>query len=157
MNKCNVGGTVKGVFFFSCSPVHHGGIPERSNGADCKSVGLAFEGANPPPPTKTKQRNFRCFVTSYVCTYIRTSYPAEVAHLVERKPSKLQVAGSSPVFRSDDKQRLCSSGVEHFLGKEGVSSSILLKGSHNGTPPCVRCRDLPRYVSAKIFQYLTNQ
>jgi hypothetical protein len=25
--------------------------------------------------------------------------------------------------------RLCSSGVEHFLGKEGVSSSILLKGS----------------------------
>ncbi len=26
---------------------------------------------------------------------------AEVAHLVERKPSKLQVAGSSPVFRSE--------------------------------------------------------
>ncbi len=29
-----------------------------------------------------------------------TIFFAEVAHLVERKPSKLQVAGSSPVFRS---------------------------------------------------------
>ena len=29
-----------------------GGIPERSNGADCKSVGEAFGGSNPPPPTK---------------------------------------------------------------------------------------------------------
>jgi hypothetical protein len=28
-----------------------GGVPERSNGADCKSVGLAFGGSNPPPPT----------------------------------------------------------------------------------------------------------
>ena len=26
-------------------------------------------------------------------------------------------------------ERLCSSGVEHFLGKEGVTSSILVKGS----------------------------
>ena len=39
-----------------------GRIPERSNGTDCKSVGLAFEGSNPSPPT----------------------HFAEVAHLVER-------------------------------------------------------------------------
>ncbi len=46
-----------------------GEIPERSNGADCKSVGDAFGGSNPPLPTLQDQ--------------------AEVAHLAERKPSKL--------------------------------------------------------------------
>ena len=28
----------------------YGEFPERSNGADCKSVGSAFEGSNPPLP-----------------------------------------------------------------------------------------------------------
>lgn len=28
-----------------------GGIPERSKGTDCKSVGTAFEGSNPSPST----------------------------------------------------------------------------------------------------------
>ena len=35
---------------------------------------------------------------------------AEVAHLVERKPSKLQVAGSSPVFRSDESNAFVAQG-----------------------------------------------
>jgi hypothetical protein len=33
------------VFFF-------GGVPERSKGTDCKSVGSAFEGSNPSPSTR---------------------------------------------------------------------------------------------------------
>ena len=33
----------------SCDGI--GGIPKRSNGADCKSVGIAFVGSNPAPPT----------------------------------------------------------------------------------------------------------
>ena len=28
-----------------------GGVPERSKGTDCKSVGSAFEGSNPSPST----------------------------------------------------------------------------------------------------------
>jgi len=28
-----------------------GGVPERSKGTDCKSVGYAFEGSNPSPST----------------------------------------------------------------------------------------------------------
>jgi hypothetical protein len=28
-----------------------GGVPKRSNGTDCKSVGYAFGGSNPPPTT----------------------------------------------------------------------------------------------------------
>ena len=29
-----------------------GGVPERSKGTDCKSVGIAFTGSNPVPPTE---------------------------------------------------------------------------------------------------------
>ncbi len=31
-----------------------GQVPERSNGADCKSAGLAFGGSNPSLPTKLR-------------------------------------------------------------------------------------------------------
>ena len=55
-----------------------GEVPEWPKGADCKSAGNAFEGSNPSLST-----NF-----------------AGIAQLVEREPSKLGVAGSSPVSRS---------------------------------------------------------
>ena len=62
---------------------------------------------------------------------------AEVAQLVERQPSKLNVAGSTPVFRSQKSQSMdCdffisrySSAVERFLGKEEVSGSSPDNGS----------------------------
>ena len=67
---------------------------------------------------------------------------AGVAQLVERQPSKLNVAGSNPVSRSRiscegrnlyqsrfSTLRRCSSGVERFLGKEEVMSSNLIIGS----------------------------
>jgi hypothetical protein len=57
-----------------------GEVPEWPKGADCKSAGDAFEGSNPSLSTKL----------------IR----AGIAQLVEREPSKLGVAGSSPVSRS---------------------------------------------------------
>ena len=63
---------------------------------------------------------------------------AEVAQLVERQPSKLNVAGSTPVFRSkkitnltecDFFLRRLSSAVECFLGKEEVTGSSPVVGS----------------------------
>ena len=56
-----------------------GEVPEWPKGADCKSAGDAFEGSNPS---------------------LSTILSAGIAQLVERKPSKLGVAGSSPVSRS---------------------------------------------------------
>ena len=35
-----------------------GGVPERSKGADCKSVGSAFGGSNPPPSTRRSPASF---------------------------------------------------------------------------------------------------
>ena len=68
-----------------------------------------FGGSNPSLPT--------CF--------------AEVAQLIEHQPSKLRAAGLSPVFRSQKQNEycLCSSGVEHFLGKEEVAGSNPAIGS----------------------------
>ena len=40
--------------------VVHGWIPEWPKGADCKSVGTAFEGSNPSPPTKPYHWLSRC-------------------------------------------------------------------------------------------------
>ena len=52
---------------------------------------------------------------------------AGVAQLVEHQPSKLRVAGSSLVSRSNT--AYIAQAVEHFLGKEEVTSSSLVVGS----------------------------
>ena len=41
-------------------PIDYGWIPEWPKGADCKSVGTAFEGSNPSPPTKPYHWLSRC-------------------------------------------------------------------------------------------------
>ncbi len=79
-----------------------GEIPERPNGADCKSVVYDFGGSNPPLPTRGSSSFGRATAFQAVGSGFETRLPLE---------------------------RLCSSGVEHFLGKEGVISSILIKGS----------------------------
>ena len=79
--------------------------------ADCKSAPSGFGGSSPPPPTI-----------------------AEVAQLVEHQPSKLRVASSNLVFRSNIESR-CSSGVERILGKDEVMSSIPITGSFFGFKP----------------------
>ena len=74
-----------------------------------------FGGSNPSSPTNfTHKRERRLF--------------AEVAQLIEHQPSKLRVASLSLVFRSNA-FCLCSSGVEHFLGKEEVAGSNPAIGS----------------------------
>ena len=50
---CNqpVGGSSPSIGSIQKIELIVGEIPERSNGADCKSVGAAFGGSNPPLPT----------------------------------------------------------------------------------------------------------
>ena len=57
--------------------------------------------------------------------------------MVERQPSKLNVAGSNPVSRSTDgsevqrrSRALLAQSAERVLGKDEVSSSILEEGSN---------------------------
>jgi hypothetical protein len=109
-----------------------GEVPEWPKGADCKSAGDAFEGSNPS---------------------LSTIFLAGIAQLVEREPSKLGVAGSSPVSRSNfacgdgkaqmavwravpeitraiafDRNAQVAQSVEHVLGKDEVGGSIPLLG-----------------------------
>ena len=74
-------------------------------------LAYAFGGSNPSLPTSSASLN----------------EIAEVAQLIEHQPSKLRVASLSLVFRSNFCQ--CSSGVEHFLGKEEVTGSNPVIGS----------------------------
>ena len=109
-----------------------GEVPEWPKGADCKSAGDAFEGSNPSLSTRL--------------------HNAGIAQLVERKPSKLGVAGSSPVSRSILSLSMVSGSttragtvgrgavqssvlfaqvaqsVEHVIGKDEVGGSIPLLG-----------------------------
>ncbi|CAN2045666.1 hypothetical protein GMMP1_160042 [Candidatus Magnetomoraceae bacterium gMMP-1] len=39
------------LFFTLIFNYNHGGVPEWPKGTDCKSVGDAFGGSNPPPTT----------------------------------------------------------------------------------------------------------
>ena len=64
-----------------------GGLPEWPKGADCKSAGYVFDGSNPSPSTGEALKG-------------QEASNAGVAQLVERQPSKLNVAGSNPVSRS---------------------------------------------------------
>ena len=63
-----------------------GGVTEWLMVADCKSAGLTpYVGSNPTPTMKAGRRS--------------DGLNAGVAQLVEHQPSKLRVAGSSPVAR----------------------------------------------------------
>ena len=80
-----------------------GGFRSWSNGTDCKSVGLCL-------------REFESFTTNTTCSskidwvsgsdhlrYGSDPAFAEVAQLIEHQPSKLRVAGLSPVSRSKNR------------------------------------------------------
>src|SRR3954464_13876263 len=87
-----------------------GEVPEWPKGADCKSAAVRLRRFESCP----------------------LHHHAGIAQLVEREPSKLGVAGSSPVSRSNcvlgptDAQ--VAQSVEHVLGKDEVSGSIPLLG-----------------------------
>ena len=97
-------------------------------------LAYAFGGSNPSLPTKKVPVGVARFPVVPACghrggrglTLIRYIF-AEVAQLIEHQPSKLRVASLSLVFRSNF--CLCSSGVEHFLGKEEVAGSNPAIGS----------------------------
>ena len=93
------------------SSVRGGGVPGGSGGvaewlmaADCKSAGLTpYVGSNPTPTTGGRGS---CSAGREwdgagvrVASGRGSRLPAGVAQLVERQPSKLRVAGSSPVAR----------------------------------------------------------
>jgi hypothetical protein len=82
-----------------------GEIPKWPNGADCKSAGSAYRGSSPLLPTN----------------------PSGCSSVVEPQPSKLvaRVRFPSPAPFT----RYCSSGVEHFIGNEEVTSSNLVSSS----------------------------
>ncbi len=87
--------------------VERGQVPKWTNGAGCK-------------PAAVTLRRFESFPAHL---------KAGIAQLVEHRPSKPFVAGSSPVSRFGDiSVAHVAQQVEHVLGKDGVTSSTLVVG-----------------------------
>ncbi len=93
---------------YSCQS---GEVPEWPKGTGCKPVGVAYGGSNPPLST------------------IRRPQEAGIAQWPERQPSKLRVAGSSPVSRSKQRAHVAQL-VEHILGKDEVHRFDPGRGLH---------------------------
>ena len=89
-----------------------GEVPEWPKGADCKSAAVRLRRFESCP----------------------LHHHAGIAQLVEREPSKLGVAGSSPVSRSisvlGPAAAQVAQSVEHVLGKDEVIGSIPIVGSN---------------------------
>ena len=95
------------------------GVAEWLKAADCKSVGVCLRWFEP-----IRLHHF----TILYCGRRRCGSNS----VVESRPSKPLVAGSSPVSRSKESTQFVgprSSVVEHVLGKDGVTSSSLVVGS----------------------------
>jgi hypothetical protein len=101
-----------------CLQYPTGGVPERSKGTDCKSVGGAFGGSNPPPSTiysfskyyfasgnssigraSAFQAEGREFEPRFPLHFF-IGQGAHVAQMVERILGKDEVTGSNPVVGS---------------------------------------------------------
>ena|SRR5688572_1971285 len=103
--------------------------------ADCKSAGLTpYVGSNPTPTIRRtggqtvgqSAKEARRRADEWTCCPVRLTAsppvrPAGVAQLVEHQPSKLRVAGSSPVARFVAR---VAQLVERILGKDEVRGSI---------------------------------
>ena len=94
------------------------GFPSGQREQTVNLPAYAFEGSNPSPSTNPVHETI-----------------AGIAQLVERQPSKLNVTGSNPVSRSNEylsrreMRAHLAQLVEHVLGKDEVTSSILVVGS----------------------------
>ena len=116
-----------------------GGVTEWLMVADCKSAGLTpYVGSNPTPTMAGGRTGGQADwsregvtadtsgATAVEGHFVRPTAksacpPAGVAQLVEHQPSKLRVAGSSPVARFVAR---VAQLVERILGKDEVRGSI---------------------------------
>ncbi len=85
-----------------------GQLPEWPNGADCNSAGASlrwFESITAHDKVYVSLRLQATQSTNHGQAIDKVAKYAEVAQLIEHQPSKLRVAGLSPVFRSKVNKR----------------------------------------------------
>ena len=99
-----------------------GGVPERPKGADCKSAGGAYGGSNPPPSTIKKIVKPSIGGSSSVAR--ASAFQAEGRGFESRFPLQIPNGACGLMDRAHVAQ-----SVEHILGKDEVTSSILVVGS----------------------------
>jgi hypothetical protein len=118
-----------------------GEVPERSKGTDCKSVGEAFGGSNPPLPIMLRQV-LRC--------------RAGIAQLARASAFQAEGRGFEsrfPLFTGWYLRAHVAQAVEHFLGKEEVIGSSPIVGFIFLRPHCGYSGDAtPSYMGVSAVQ-----
>jgi hypothetical protein len=103
----------------------YGGVPERSKGPDCKSGATGFEGSNPSPSTQSAHGRRPCGSSSVGrapafqagCRGFDPRLPLHHAPAVAGQPPLIMIRAHVAQL------------AEHVLGKDEVTSSILVVGS----------------------------
>ena len=83
---------------------------------------FTFGGSNPSSPTKARQLTDRAFI-------LKRNFQMNCGSSSVGRASAFKAEGRGFEPRLPLQLRQCSSGVERFLGKEEVASSILATGS----------------------------
>ena len=127
------------VFFLS--PKTSGELPEWPNGTDCKSVVLRLRWFESTTPHKVSWQPLRCYfdvMHSWMMQEIIKSGSSSVGRALAFQAKCREFESRLPLQEKTGpsaKRRTfpsrCSSGVEHFLGKEEVTGSIPVNGSYN--------------------------
>ena len=122
-----------------CKQVVRGSSPRASSGRTAWPVQrLSVRKASESCPSGQREQAVNLPAYAYAGSNPALSTVAGVAQLVERQPSKLNVEGSSPFSRSSllshanvtEPHAHLAQLVEHVLGKDEVTSSILVVGSN---------------------------
>jgi hypothetical protein len=110
-------GSTRRLSAWRCTNLY-GGVPERSKGPDCKSGATGFEGSNPSPSTRECGSSSvgRAPAFQAGCRGFEPRLPLWQASSITENPTTMRPAHVAQL-------------VEHVLGKDEVSSSILLVGS----------------------------
>ena len=113
-------------------PARSGRYPSGQRGQTVNLLAYAFGGSNPPLPTIVAGAMRPARAEGGLRKARVAPHTGGNSSVVERQPSKLGVAGSNPVSRSNS--CICAhvaQSVERVLGKDEVSGSIPDMGSIN--------------------------
>ncbi len=120
------------------APADSGGVTEWLMVADCKSAGLTpYVGSNPTPTMVAVRRNEGTAVGArdgrevyrQTAVHRTAGEHAGVAQLVEHQPSKLRVAGSSPVARFARMDGWADGQADGWRGGRRQNGDVSVRGA----------------------------
>ncbi len=108
------------VGFFIVNVIEYGGVPEWPKGTDCKSVGEAFGGSNPPP--STIKNNSQCSI-ALTCVFCLGRCFVTTSDLVKEMAREVDISEAVAAKALEAlKEKVCFPAVDSTFGETTVKS-----------------------------------